>query len=376
MGEQQRLTGLIAGIYDAALDSVLWPEVLAGIADFVDGQVGGLLAKDLVKKSVHAYCHAGLDPHYQRLYADTYSKVGPVATTLLGDVGQIASIPELMPYDEFCNGCFYREWAKPQGWVDVAIGVLEKSASGCACLTVARDRASGMVDDEMRDRMALIVPHVRRAVLVGKTIDFKRVEAATFADILDGLNAGLFLIDANGRIVHSNTAANDILASGDFLRSTCGRLVAGDAQVDQTLRDIVAAAGNGAAETGTRGVALPLIAHDGERYVAHVLPLMSGERRRVGAAYTAVAALFVRKAVLACPSPPEVIGRAYRLTPAELRVLLAIVEIGGVPEVAAALGVADTTIKTHLRRLFEKTGTGRQAELVKLVAGFSTPLMH
>jgi DNA-binding CsgD family transcriptional regulator len=55
-------------------------------------------------------------------------------------------------------------------------------------------------------------------------------------------------------------------------------------------------------------------------------------------------------------------------------VLLAIVDIGGVPEVAAALGVAVTTVKTHLSRLFEKTGVARQADLVKLVAGFSTPL--
>jgi FixJ family two-component response regulator len=47
---------------------------------------------------------------------------------------------------------------------------------------------------------------------------------------------------------------------------------------------------------------------------------------------------------------------------------------GAVPEVAAALGVADTTIKTHLSRVFEKTGATRQADLVKLVAGFSSPV--
>jgi DNA-binding NarL/FixJ family response regulator len=58
----------------------------------------------------------------------------------------------------------------------------------------------------------------------------------------------------------------------------------------------------------------------------------------------------------------------------ELRVLIAVVEVGGVPEVATALGVAETTIKTHVSRVFEKTGAGRQADLVKLVAGFSTPL--
>jgi DNA-binding CsgD family transcriptional regulator len=57
-----------------------------------------------------------------------------------------------------------------------------------------------------------------------------------------------------------------------------------------------------------------------------------------------------------------------------LRVLLAIVEIGGVPEVAEALGIGDTTVRTHLGHLFEKTGAKRQADLVKLIAGFSSPL--
>ena len=48
--------------------------------------------------------------------------------------------------------------------------------------------------------------------------------------------------------------------------------------------------------------------------------------------------------------------------------------MGGVPEVVAALGVADTTVRTHVGRLFEKTGATRQADLVKLVAGYAAPL--
>lgn len=58
----------------------------------------------------------------------------------------------------------------------------------------------------------------------------------------------------------------------------------------------------------------------------------------------------------------------------ELRVLLAVVEVGGVPEVAVSLGIAESTVKTHLGRTYQKTGTARQADLVKLVAGFSSPL--
>ena len=55
--------------------------------------------------------------------------------------------------------------------------------------------------------------------------------------------------------------------------------------------------------------------------------------------------------------------------------LLAIVDVGGVPDVAEALGIDETTVKTHLGRLFEKTGARRQADLVKIVAGFARPLV-
>ena len=113
----------------------------------------------------------------------------------------------------------------------------------------------------------------------------------------------------------------------------------------------------------------------GERYIANFLPLAVGERHKAGAASTAVAALFVRKAELETVPPSEVIGKTYKLTPTELRVLRAIVNVGGVRQVAGNLGVADTTIKTHLGRLFEKTGVSRQADLVKLVAGYSSVLV-
>src|SRR3981189_184577 len=296
-------------------------------------------------------------------YSETYSKFDPLAGVPLFGVGQIVSLPDLVPYEEYRQGRFYQEWARPQGWIDVASAVLEKSGTDCAFLGVIRHKA-----------VAIVAPHGAPAILVGKAIHFKRAKAAALAETLDGLSAGMFVVDGRGHIIHANVAGRLILGADDFLRSIRGQLVAGDAQVNQTLREIFAIAEQGNAALGVKGIALPLTAHDGARYVAHVLPLTSGARRGAGITYTATAAVFVRKAALETHSPAEVIGRAFRLTPMELRVLIAVVEVGGVPEVATALGVAETTIKTHVSRLFEKTGAGRQADLVKLVAGFSTPL--
>src|SRR5215467_9468522 len=118
MSYDETLTRLIATIYDAALDSALWPEALAAIAEFVDGRVGGLLTRDSARREVNAHWHGGGDPHYLRLYADTYARLGPVATSPPpGRVEQIVSIPDLVPYAEFRRSRFYREWAEPQGLV-------------------------------------------------------------------------------------------------------------------------------------------------------------------------------------------------------------------------------------------------------------------
>ena len=292
----------------------------------------------------------------------------------LAEIEQPVATADLMPYDQFIKSDLYQEWARPQGLIDFVSTVLDKSATSVAMFGVFRHERNGFVDDEARRRMRLIAPHIRRAVLIAQMFDLKVAEAGTLADTLDGLDAGLYLVDADGRLIHANTAGQAILDARDILHEIRGHLAACDPKVNQTLRDVFAAAGQGDSALGARGIAVPLTGKDGQRHVAHALPLTSGARRRAGVAYRAVAALFVRKASLAMPPRSEVIGKAFKLTPTELRVLLAIVEVGGVPEVAAALGVADTTIRTHVSRLFEKTGTARQADLVKLVAGYATPL--
>jgi DNA-binding CsgD family transcriptional regulator len=370
VGEQ--LSSLIGHIYDATLDPEQRNDVLDRIAKFTGGHSGGLLSKDLLNNSDKLYCYIGTDPEGLQAYSETYSKFDLMADLPAG-AGQVVSTSDLVSYEEFRKGRFYKDWARPQGWVDIASVVVEKSPENCTLLSVVRHEKSGMVDDEMRRRVALVVPHVRRALQIGKTIGMKHAEAASLSDVLDGLSAGMIFVDGNARIVHANAAGQAILDASDFLRSVCGRLVASDASNNAALREILIAAEAGDVATGTAGIALPLRAHNRDCYVAHVLPLTSGARRKAGRAFNAVAALLVHKVALSAGPPTEIIGKMYKLTPTELRVLVAIVDIGGVPEAAAALGVAATTIRTHLSRLFEKTGVGRQADLVKLVAGFSMP---
>jgi DNA-binding CsgD family transcriptional regulator/PAS domain-containing protein len=376
MDQAEQLSELIGEIYDAALDASLWSDVVCKAGRFVGGSAAAIYSKSPTALTGNLYYESGTDPYYRQLYFDKYIKFDPSTTShYFADVEQLIATADYMPYQEFLETRFYKEWAQPQGLVDGLNAVLDKSVTSAALFVVFRHQRDGLVDDEMRQRMRLIVPHIRRAVLVGRLIDLRATDAANLADTLDGLSAGMCAVDADGRIVHANAACQVLLDAGDFLSVIEGRIVARDTEIDRTLRELFAAAGSGDVAVGTRGIALPLRGKDGSRYVAHVLPMASGARRLAGTAYSATAGLFICKVAVEVRSPPEAIARSYDLTPTELRVLLAIVEVGGVPESAVALGIAESTVKTHLSNLFVKTRARRQADLVKIVAGFATPLI-
>ena len=374
--DKTHLSALIGSIYDAVLEPALWTGVVERAGKFVGGVGASIFRQDSVRKIGNSYYHSGIDPRFERLYFEKYIKFDPLSAAYLTlKVGDVSSSSIIIPPAEFFETRFYREWARPQGLVDNVFAILERSPTSIAAFIVFRHERDGLADDDARQLLGLIAPHLRRAVLIGKVIDLRTIEAATFADTLDGLNAGIFLVDATGRIVHANAAGHGILAVGDILRSFAGRLVAHDQQVDEVLQDAFKATEHGDGAIGTKGIAVPLIARDGERHVAHILPLTSGARRRAELAIAATAALFVQKAALEIPSRPEAIAKAYKLTPTELRVLLTLVEVGGGPEVAEVLGIADGTVKTHLSHLFQKTGVKHQVDLVRLVAGFSSPIV-
>jgi DNA-binding CsgD family transcriptional regulator len=367
----RKLPELVESIYDAGLDPSLWDNVVAGIRDFVGGQACGLFSKDSISKFgvTHYYC--GADPHYIQLYSETHSKFDPL--TVLPPHGQIVSIPDLVNFDEYRRGRFYQEWMRPQGCSDAANVVLDKSNASCpVMMTVLSGRR--MVDPAMKHRLALIVPHASRALLINRAIDSKLTLATALADVLDNLASGIFLLDASCRVVHANSAGHALLAADNVVRSVAGQLVTCGAEANQTLREAFAA--RNIALLAARGNAIPLLSPTGERYVAHILPLSSVLRNGSERVVDAVGALLLRKVSLGGQSYGELVARTFDLTPAELRVFLSIVEVGGVPETAAALGIADTTVKTHLHRVFAKTGVSRQADLVKLAAGFSNPLVN
>jgi len=374
--EPQILSDLIETIYDTTLDRALWCEVLQRSAEFIGGSASSLYWKDATRRTGNPILHwNGRPANTVPSYFDECVRIDPLTTSqFLFDTGQIYSIEDCMPYAEFVETRLYKEWVKPHGFVEQLAATIDKSTTSFSLFAIFRSEEQGFVDAGMRRRMRLIVPHIRRAVLIGNVLDFNTAEATARADTLNGLAAGVFLVDENARVVFANTSGQVMLDEGKILRQKDRVLTAVEPRIRTTLLDVIASAHDGDAAIGVNGIAVPLSPLPEQTWLAHILPLTSGARQQAGIAYSAVAAVFVHKASLETPSSMETISKLYRLTPGELRVLAAVSEVGGISAVAEVVGIAEATVKTHLQHLFAKTGTNRQIDLVKLVATHASPL--
>jgi DNA-binding CsgD family transcriptional regulator/PAS domain-containing protein len=371
--DTDELSAVISAIYDAAVTPDHWSNVLDTARRFIGGMSGTIFAKDARStKSGIFHIDDNLDLDYGKSYFDRYEKADPGdGWTRLPGIDQPAGLMDLLDADEMTGSRFYREWARPAGIVDLVMTPLERSGGITALFGVFMHERDGMVGSAVKRRMHLLSPHVRRAMSIGRVAAQQAQQTTSLSDAFDGLAAGLFLIDADGRVVHTNKAARAMLGDG-VLSLRDERVVVADRDTRRALADAFTATADRDSAMDQGGISLTLRGEDAD-YVAHILPLTSGARAEAGGHYAAVTAMFVQPVSRDLPLD-DGMARAFGLTPAEQRVLSVIANVGGVPESASTLGVAESTVKTHLQRLFDKTGTSRQADLVKLLAGYASPL--
>jgi len=373
MIESPQLSQHIGEIYDAALDPGLWPRTIEASCRLLKSCASAIASVDLMLPAASITYSFGVDPGYLEGFGKDAARYPFMRNLMRAEIGRASSASEKMSAHEFRNSSLYRQWSEPKGHViDLFNVTLERTATAVVHLGFVRHDTVGVVDAETINDLRLLFPHYRRAVLIGKVIEHARVEAAALGDTLDGLAAGVFLVDAELRLVHANRSGEHMLEERTIVRKDADVLAVIDGAANATLRETCAAIAVGSS-LGLEGIGVAIRTWDREPYIAHVLPLTSGARRKAGRFYRAVAAIFVRSARLERPAALDAMAQLYGLTPAEIRALVGVVELGGIPPTARAYEVSPETIKTHLRRVFDKTGTSRQTDLVKLVAGIVSP---
>jgi len=217
-----------------------------------------------------------------------------------------------------------------------------------------------------RHKMALLLPHLQRALQLRERLEMAETGAGLAFELLDGLSVGVVIVDAQRRIVFANRIGARALSSADALVVRRGVLETHDPRDVPNFARIIAKAAQTGAGAGVDSGGFIKVA----RAVPPPLPVLvaplNSRALGFGAARPACAVVFsVPDATLSIGA--HALARRWDLTPAQARLLAALTAGMGLASYAASAGIGIGTVRAHLKELFAKVGCHRQSDLIRIV---------
>lgn len=363
----EEFSDLVGDIYEAALDPALWDKTLRRVFSLAGGNNSALVVYDRNGRRRPHIIAANFDPTQNRKYDEYFSQIDPLAPVLRRSrIGVLVTARAVVNESQRC-GEFYTDWAHPNETGDTVFVNLVDGIDGTCTFMVGHPWCSEPFPTSGVLRfVSLLLPHLRRVLQAQLGFDRLSLVRDGALDLVDQWRHGCILVSSNGCVLYSNRAATEIAAARDGLTLGARGLRAAFAPDDAALQRYIRQACNGNGQKPRCGSRLKISRGSGcKPYTIQVLPLRSSN---VGFSCGPAAALILiidhsREAHL----PPTALRDLYNLTPAEAEVALCVLRGHGLQAVADELRVTLSTVRVHLQRAFEKTGTHRQAELVRLL---------
>lgn len=368
------LSTVIGGIYDCVLEPDRWETALIDISRLIDMQNSSISLTDITSNEFLIYRTVGIDPHYLEAQKKHVPEAHAELVRYLS-TGPSLDLPHVMsrevPAERWPASPYYQECLRPQGIVDIAQYFLMVTRTRIAGYGFARNERQGVVTQREIEIGGLLLPHIRRAVMISDVLDVRTIEKTRMEETLEALHCGVILANGRGQILHANASAEELLRDGNIIKSVRGTLRAVSDRPAVELREAISTAAQDEAAIGRKGLAIPLTEPGLPPLFAHVLPL-SGSELRTRLQPEAVAAIFI------AGDPDEdnaakLIATTFGLTPSETRLLASLLGGRTLAETAASLGITLQTAKTHLKNTFSKTGATRQGDLLQLGARATPP---
>lgn len=369
----ERLIRIIEEVYAAALDQTAWPAVVQSLQAHFRCASSGLYNQHLGRRDVTLVYLRDIDPHRVRSYVTDY-----MPSNAWSDAPQLqlpGRIRTDHSLDEFHNKpgyyrttAIYNEWMKPQDFIyslGTNIAVDRKVRTK---LYLYRSGRAGPFSPRDLASFARLVPHLMNAATVARRVATDELYVRDALYVVDHLELGIAFLDETGRVVRANTVADRLIQARDGLRIDNGCVTA--AHRDDRAR--LAASVRSAFDVQARlSVTPPRVARlrraSGKRALqAFAIPLAHRNENPFGVP-TAVAALIVVDPERAFTIPAEDLRRRYRLTDAEARLAQRLVQGVTLREAASQANVTYGTARFYLTNIFEKTGTARQSDLVRML---------
>lgn len=230
--------------------------------------------------------------------------------------------------------------------------------------------------------LALLRPHIANALHLACRLQLAEVQASSAWQALSLLRSGIVLIAGDGMVVFMNEAAERLLTGDHGLfavrqRANRCQLRARSPDDDRKLQEALGTAlrpeehavrlgSKSSVVIGRNGAHGPLL--------ATAVPLPARLKGELGGMARA-AVLLESPAVRAGAGGDNVLAALYGATDSEGRVADALVAGHRAKTIAVRMGVAESTIRSHIKALYAKTGTRGLPDLVSLLTRVRTTVL-
>lgn len=366
-----KLSELIGLIYQCALEPELWPKAMQEICDELAFRTGVISVLNLPSGEPILAASTGFEePWLDRVFyyaselvdlwgGDAVIRKLPLDEPAVLSAVNPTAIAEDSPHP------FHHAFNRPQGFVDaLAIGLMRDDSS-IGSIGFNRHADAGLIGPCEVETMRLLLPHLQRSATISRVLDARSIAVRQFSAVLDGLAVPVAVVSADLNLRYSNPALNAVLsANRRNLDLIDGRLRVRFSPSHNMLAAALRHAQTAGCLPGEAPFGLPVGSDNDPVCSLHVLPLPSS------IVDDPLFAIVLAPLSLALEDAGPMVASVFGLTRAEQRVFEGIAAGKSVEQVAGHLCIAMSTVRTHLLRVFAKTQTSRQADLITLAASF------
>ena len=358
---------LVGHIYDAALDSALWPSVLKQVRKTIGGTNMVFQGGPKNPMACTFVYSDGVPDEGPREYMEYYSAIDPRFAHFMRNPRTPIHHDYLHIDEKGIGRSEYYAWLAGQGLKYYIASPVLNEDNTLAILSLQRSPQQGHVQTRDIDVFSKLIPHFTRAVQISQRFNDLDLQRAATLEALDHMPFGVILVDSRGKILALNRTAGEVVEQCDGLSITRSGLAAATAQATSELRSLIArSAQTMAGESLSPGGQLALARPSMKRPLS-VLVAPLHLREVEWSKRTPTVAVFVSDPERTAKAPAETISRLYGLTPAEARLVVQLIGGRSVAEAADELRITSATARNQLKAVFRKTETHRQSDLVRLV---------
>jgi DNA-binding CsgD family transcriptional regulator len=283
-----------------------------------------------------------------------------------GLAGRVIRGEEIWPEDSLYKSTFYNEFLRTVDVCQMACIASTPSVGALETLSIYRGPHDNSFGTEVFDTLKILAPHLRAALNMRRMLVKLESRVSDLENAVDVIVTGLVLLDAKGKCVLANNSARTVLDRRDGLFLDRGFLSTSNSTESTRLRELILSAIS-TVETIDNQLSRAMVISrtQGMPLQIMVAPL---SRENISTSGRAVAIVFIRDPEEQNGTPSEVFQMLFGLTRAEARLAIALLDGRSLSETAEIHGVSLETVRSQIKSIFQKTGTKRQAELVRILA--------